>query len=280
MTPQTEVITLGGSSARIYRAGPDYLGRQTLTIGEIDFQDARGGAALILHICNLAKSEGYAHVIGPMNGDTWHSYRLVSKSGDLAPFLMEPVSKPHDFAAFTGAGFEVISKYSSARGPLKNTLSDAPVTLPGVSVSPLEGDTNADLIDTIFNFSEKSFANNAFYKPIRRAQFHDLYAPLMGAIDRRFVLMAKDARGQGIGFLFGIPDLYDAGGKTIILKTYASVRRGVGHVLVDHFHRLAIDSGFETVIHALFHEDNISGTRSAQHNAAVFREYALLAKAL
>ena len=64
--------------------------------------------------------------------------------------------------------------------------------------------------------------------------------------------------------------------RTVILKTYASAQRGVGHLLADHFHRSARDAGFVDAIHALMHVDNISLNRSARHAGAIFRRYALL----
>lgn len=280
MKPETEIITCQGASARIFRDGPLYKDKKSLTIGEVNFKDALSGKTLLKQICVLAQEEDYSAVIGPMNGDTWHSYRLISKTDESNSFLLEPTSQIHDLKAFKEAGFSVISTYTSSRAVLKETLSDVVVSMPGISISPLEGETNSDLINTIFDFSQQSFANNAFYKPITREAFHALYEPLMGAIDRRFVLIAKTTNGQGVGFLFGIPDMLDQSQKTIILKTYASAQRGVGHFMVDHFHRLSIDAGFESVIHALMHQDNVSLTRSGQHQATPFREYALLAKEL
>jgi len=60
-----------------------------------------------------------------------------------------------------------------------------------------------------------------------------------------------------------------------VLKTYAGVRRGVGHLLAHHFHETAKALGCTNVIHALMHADNVSLVRSGQHGAQVFRRYAL-----
>lgn len=280
MTQISEIISISGAAAKIYRGGLSHNGHPSLIIGEINFDNAVKGAKLLGQIELIALKEKNTYLIGPMNGDTWHSYRLVSKSDGSPPFLLEPTSQQHDLKAFEQAGFEVLSTYSSSRALLIDTLTDQPVRNSSLTIAPLEGDTAADLINTIFDFSVHSFAKNAFYKPIEREAFHALYMPLMDAIDRRFVLLAKEATGCGVGFLFGIPDLLDPTGKTIILKTYASQLRGVGHYMVDHFHRIAMQAGYETVIHALMHQDNVSRRRSRQHMAVPFREYALLIKEL
>ena len=57
-------------------------------------------------------------------------------------------------------------------------------------------------------------------------------------IDPRLVLFARDRDGTLVGFLFGLPNrLEGQHPQSVILKTYASVRRGVGHLLADTFHR-------------------------------------------
>jgi L-amino acid N-acyltransferase YncA len=68
--------------------------------------------------------------------------------------------------------------------------------------------------------------------------------------------------------------------KTVIVKTYASRRRGVGHLLLDTFHRTALDLGFTDVIHALMHEDNVSLNSSLRYGTKIFRRYALMGKRL
>jgi hypothetical protein len=88
-------------------------------------------------------------------------------------------------------------------------------------------------------------ANNAFFKPLDQAGFLKLYEPVMPLVDPRFVLFARDEAGALVGFLFGMPNrLEGTAPKTVILKTYASRVRGVGHVLADHFHRTAREAGF------------------------------------
>lgn len=84
-----------------------------------------------------------------------------------------------------------------------------------------------------------------------------------------------------VGFLFGIPDhLEGERPKTVILKTYASGIRGVGHLLADSFHRNAQALGYHDFIHALIHVDNISLQRSLRYGGMVFRRYALMGRLL
>ena len=41
---------------------------------------------------SILAAEGFDAVIGPMDGDTWHRYRVVTESDGSPPYLLEPVS--------------------------------------------------------------------------------------------------------------------------------------------------------------------------------------------
>jgi hypothetical protein len=250
---------------------------RTAAIGEIAFDDPQSGARLLAEIGATLGAEGFGAMIGPMDGDTWHKYRVVSDSDGSRPFLLEPQSGPHDFAAFSAAGFEPISRYVSSRARLADTIEAAPFSLPGVNVTVWNGEDAERLIGQLFQMSGSAFAGNRFFMPISLEAFLDLYRPILLLLDPRHILFAHGPERQLVGFLFGMPDRLAAeSNSTAILKTYASSLRGVGRLLADSYHRRAIELGFTEVIHALMHEDNVSRERSALHHAKVFRRYALL----
>jgi len=267
-----------GASALLYRDAPAWEGQRTAAIGGIAFDDAEAGARLLTDTARGLAGEGFAALIGPMDGDTWHSYRLVSESDGSAPFFLEPRSRPHDLAAFIAAGFAPISRYVSSRARLADTIGAEPFGLPGVTVTPWDGQGAEQLIGKLFEMSGSAFAGNRFFKPIELEAFLELYRPILPVLDPRHILFARGAGGQLAGFLFGMPDRLGGDRPAAILKTYASGLRGVGRLLADTYHRRAIELGFTEVIHALMHEDNVSRERSALHQAEVFRRYALLGK--
>jgi hypothetical protein len=216
-----------------------------------------------------------------MDGDTWHRYRAVTETDGSRPFLMEPVSGLHDREAFSSAGFTAISEYVSSRGALVDAIGPEPAMMPGVRVVQWDGTRSEELINRLFEASAGAFARNRFFKPIERVAFLKLYEPIMPLMDPRHVFFAQDADGTLIGFLFGIPDRLESDKpQTVILKTYASGVRGVGHLLADALHRGAIELGYTKVIHALMHVDNVSLDRSQRYGAKVFRRYALMGRRL
>jgi len=60
------------------------------TVGKCKFATAEAGARLLSEAAVAAKSKGATALIGPMEGDTWHAYRLISERGDTPGFMMEP----------------------------------------------------------------------------------------------------------------------------------------------------------------------------------------------
>jgi hypothetical protein len=63
--------------------------------------------------------------------------------------------------------------------------------------------------------------------------------------------------------------------RAVIVKTYASLRPGLGSAMMRRFTPAAAAAGFRCVIHALMHEDNLSARHSTALGATVFRRYAL-----
>lgn len=276
---EPQSISLDGASARIYRRSPDLDGLRAMAVGGVKFASAEAGTLLLGQVVEMARDEKFEALLGPLDGDTWHTYRAVIESDGSAPFLMEPMSGLHDLAAFDKAGFAPVSRYLSATARLEDTLGEKPAEVPGVTITAWDGQDGDKLIRHLFDMSADSFAQNRFFTPITFESFLELYRPVMPLIDPRHVLFAHDENGDLKGFLFGTPDLQASIGKqSAILKTYASGMRGVGHLLADTYHRRALDLGFERVIHALIHEDNTSRRRSEMHNARVFRRYALMGR--
>ncbi len=272
-----EVISHENSKATLHRNAPSWMSLKTAAVGSINFKSVPEGMELLNQIVNTCRSEGYEAILGPLDGDTWHSYRLVLESDGSAPFLMEPTSKEHDLAAFEQSGFQPVSKYISTKAKLKNTIGENPIEVAGVTVEPWDGENGDELIRNLFDMSTNSFSQNKFFTPISFEKFLAIYQPLLPLMQKDHVLFARDNQNALVGFLFGSRDFMDQSeSPSVILKTYASRLRGVGHLLADTYHRRAIDMGFETVIHALMQEDNLSRARSEMHNAETFRKYALM----
>ncbi|MBT0955924.1 hypothetical protein IV417_00875 [Alphaproteobacteria bacterium KMM 3653] len=277
----TQVFEHGGARAKLYWPGPLWGALPCACIGNWSCPDAATGAALLATIEAAAKAQGAKALLGPMDGDTWHSYRLVSETDGTPPFLMEPTSKPYDMQAFETAGFNPIEQYFSARAPIAAGLADSPPAIPGLTLTQWDGTDPEGHFAMVHDLSTRAFAGNLFYTPIPRETFVQMYMPFVPMLRPEMVLFARDDTGALAGFLFGVPNYAEGPEtKTAILKTYAGLARGVGRHLVHRFHTACADQGFTQVIHGLIHDDNRSAERSRQAGGEIFRRYALMGKRL
>ena len=266
-----------GARLTLYDEAPEWQGK-TFAVGQHRFTSLNAGLALLNEASVYAREQGATSLIGPMEGDTWHPYRLVSESDGRAPFLMEPETGIHDLPAFTKAGFEVISSYFSAEVVLSNAISQTVInSLPGLKISPWDEQDPEVLLREVHRLSLQAFAQNPFFKSITAEAFLDLYLPLVPLLNPELILFARDPQGALQGFLFGLPNYAEGPEpKSVILKSYASLQKGVGQRLSSQFYRAARDVGYSHAIHALMHERNLSAERSAGNGGKRFRRYALM----
>jgi len=251
------------------------------TVGKCKFASAQAGARLLTDAAALAKSKGATALIGPMEGDTWHAYRLISERGAQPPFLMEPSSADHDISAFKAAGFDEISSYFSASAPLSALPGPEPKDTDVFTIETWDGGDADALFSQVYHLSCTAFADNPFYKHITLDDFLAMYRPVVPLLKHDLILFARDSTGNLVGFLFGIPNYAEGPTPTsVILKTYASLQKGAGHWLSYQFYTNAKAMGYEVAIHALMHDDNLSAIRSGLNGANVFRRYALMGRTL
>lgn len=279
MSPEIQLAVPGGACT-LYPDGPLWAGLPAAAIGTWHADNVEAGAALLALACERLRSMGAVAVVAPMNGDTWHSYRVVLESDGSPPFMLEPVSGPCDLAAFRAAGFEVVEQYVSARTPVP-AAGSIPPAISGISITAWDGTGASRLIGQLHAYAAGSFADKLFFKPLDDAGFRTLYEPLLGHVDPRMVLFAHDATGQMVGFLFGYPDFAQGPSPTqAVLKTYAARRAGAGWLLAWHFHEVARDLGYTHVVHALMHAANTSRKSSQRFGGVNFRRYGVMGKRL
>jgi len=273
-----ETLTAAGASLTLWRDGPPWDGATAAAIGGLSFRDPAAGAALLAEALARIRAAGRDRVLAPMDGDTWHGYRFVSQSDGSPPFLLEPRNDPREPAVFAAAGFVPVARYVSARMALADTAGAAPPpATDAFRIAPWDGADPEALFGQVFALSTRAFAANPFFTPIDEADFLARYRPMIPLLRRELILFARRPDGSLAGFLFAIPNHAEGPApKAAILKTYASLVPGAGRHLVHAFNAAARALGFETAIHALIHDANLSADRSRREGATVFRRYALL----
>jgi GNAT superfamily N-acetyltransferase len=274
---------------------PAYKQHRVGIIGHYAAASDDAAAVVLAEAQERLRAAGCTLAIGPMNGNTWRSYRFVTDRGDEPPFFLEPANPPEWPLQFERAGLLSLASYFSALNndlsrpdprldALKNKIAEA-----GVRIRSANSDLRREL-ENIYAVSQVSFQQNFLYTEIPREEFISMYEPVLPLARPELLLLAERA-GQCVGYLFAIPDLaqkargLDPGTNidTFIVKTVSILPqpelKGLGTLLVARAQQRGKELGFRRCIHALMFEDNIS-LNISRHYATVMRKYTLYSKAL
>jgi GNAT superfamily N-acetyltransferase len=275
-----------------WRNTPAYQGHTVGYVGHYAVSDPLAAPPLLDAALQRLAAEGCTLAIGPVDGNTWQRYRLLTERGTQPAFFMEPDNPDEWPGQFTAAGFTPLAQYHSALN--SDLKTDEPrradlqrrVAERGITVQPLRAERFDEEMRRVYALSVLSFRDNFLYTPISEADFLAQYAPIRPHLQASLVLLAE--RGSElIGYIFAIPDLLQAqSGRpvdTAIVKTMAvhpdHAGIGLGSLLMVRCHENILAAGFTRAIHALFHEANRSG-RISGHTAQVIRRYTLFAREL
>jgi GNAT superfamily N-acetyltransferase len=277
-----------------WRQAPPLDGERTAAIGH--FAAAPGAAqaarALLERACRELRAHGATLAVGPMDGNTWRSYRLVSDAGQEPPFFLEPWNPPEWNAHFTAAGFTALAGFhSSATADLATVDERIPeaaerLRAGGVKLRSLDPARFVAELARIHALSLEAFARNFMFTPLTREEFVAQYRPIEAHVDPRLVLLAE-RDGELAGFLFAVPDVLQAQRgepvSSVVVKTVAvrAGRRhaGLGAWLAAECHARAAAAGLRRAVHALMHDANNSANISRRY-AGILRRYTLYARRL
>lgn len=275
-----------------HRGPPRPDGARTGCVGHAAWPTAADGRAVLAAALDALRTVGCAHALGPLDGSTWFSYRVVTEWGTAPPFWLEPPPQPVVAEAFAAAGFSPVAHYLSSR---VDRLPDhsgmwaddrRQLAARGISVRPLDPAHAEAELGALYPLLLRAFADNPFYTPLERERFLALYGALVPHVDPALVLLAE-REGAPVGVVLGLPNLAQpARGEaldTLIVKTLAvdPTARGVGlgAALVRGVQEAARARGLSRAVHALMHAENPS-VRISDALGTPFRRYALLGRAL
>lgn len=264
-------------------------------VGVIGGFGATGGAAageVLARAVEALRAQGCSRAIGPMDGNTWRSYRFVTDAGAAPPFLFEPVHPPEWPRWWRAAGFAPLAEYYSTATPDLSARDErvvraaARLAAEGVTIRPMDPARFEEELGRIYDVSIISFQPNFLYTPLPREEFLAQYHGMKAYVKPELLLLAEQA-GRPVGYVFALPDLLAAQRgqpvTAIIVKTLAVVPgrayAGLGAVLLAEVHAVAGRLGFRRAIHALMHETNTSRNLSA-HYAGTIRRYTLFVRPL
>ena len=266
---------------------PTIHGNKTGAVGHFAAADEVAASHVLGAACDELQRRGCSTIVGPIDGSTWKAYRLVTDTGHLPPFFLEPWNPPAWPAYFDKAGFKPIARYISEIN--EDIATNQPATGSmgadfqriGVRIRSFDMDKANAMLEGIYDVASVAFQNAFLYTPIDRQEFLEAYRQLLPQVDPNLVLLAHH-NGQPIGFVFAVPDWLQAReGRTvdtIVIKTIAVLPdpryRGLGRVMIKRLLRDARELGFRRAVSALMHVGNQSQKISAAC-AGPMREYTL-----
>ena len=271
---------------------PPYESHRLGLIGHFAARDLAAANELLRAACAELKARNCTMAIGPMDGNTWQRYRLLTERGDAPTFFLEPDNPDEWVQYFAHNGFAIAAEYFSTlttdlrvRNPRMNAVAEN-MAAQGVTIRAAQPERWTAELASIYAVASVAFQPNFLYTPIAEAEFIAQYKSLQSYIRPELVLLAEHEQ-RPVGFLFALPDLAQAqrgqAVDTFIVKTVAVLPegkyRGLGSLLVARSHAIGAALGFRRAIHALMHEANKSRSIS-KHYSQPLRLYALFGKEL
>jgi hypothetical protein len=267
-------------------------GLRTGIIGHYGAATSYAATRLLHDACRELSQKGCKVAVGPMDGNTWGSYRFVTGGAGAPPFLLEPTNPPEWPEQFAAFGFKPLAEYHSTVTEhldcedSKADRAERTLAKRGYQLRHLDASTFTTELRAIFRISLAAFRNSFLYQPASEGEFLASLERLIPLVDPKLVLVATQ-HGHEVGFVFAIPDhLQAVRGQTIdtaIIKTLAIMpgreHAGLGIWMVRQLHRAAMSLNYRRVIHALMHESNGSLNISRRY-ARHMRSYTLFSKPL
>ncbi|HWC16802.1 MAG TPA: GNAT family N-acetyltransferase [Terriglobales bacterium] len=294
--PHLEGPDLNISEARArcslwWRRVPELPGCRVGCIGNLAAVECSIEPALDL-ACEELQRQGCTLAIGPMDGSTWRSYRLVTESHCAQSFLFDVNNPPEWHGQFLRRGFKQIATYfSSAVAEVSTAARDMAeqegrLEKLGIHIRSFDVKRFDSDLNILYRIASAAFADSFLYRSISWLEFLALYHPLRESVDPEFVLIAEQL-GEPVGFIFAMPDLLQVRNgmvpDTVVIKTLGILKLcqglGLGSVLVERVQGSAKQRGYKRAIHALMRSDNNSVQISA-HSGQVIRRYGLFARRL
>ena len=278
----------------VARRSPSLQDGEGKPYGTLGFFEAASGstgavARLFAEAVSWLKETGAGPIVGPMDGDTWHRYRLNAGPFGDPPFLSEPYNPPYYRELWESNGFAVLSRYYSKRVDAADVVyhlqgKHRAVLEAGYRLRPLDLRRLPDELRLLYALSRRIFARNFLYTEIPEAEFLALYDGLGSILDPELVWFARSPEGEDVGFLFAYPDRFRAvaamrGERGLLAKLRFLANRhrvdavdfktlgvlpehrrsGVAAALFCQGHVKAIEKGWRAANHCLFREGNPSG---------------------
>lgn len=243
-------------------------GRATAGISRFFCRSSDEGAALLARVMGTLGDDGFARVIAPVDGPPWRRTAHIAWSDGSAPFMFEFPDRPNELSALRASGFETATEHVSVRVD----LADLPPATENPTITAWDGSDVEAMLGDLHAAARFSSLASLFTEEIDEEEFRDDHRLLLFGMDRRLVLVARDASGEVAGAAMGYPNHLSPQPATAVLVTCHSRTAAVETALRRAFEAAAAAAGYAQVIHSLMP----SGAEKSHLRGKVFRRYVFL----
>ena len=255
-------------------ANLDPAGAAGRSIGQIGyfeaFKDHTASSLLFDAAVTWLRSQGAGQIVGPMDGDTWHRYRLNVGPFEQPFFFLEPVNPPYYQPLWERYGFTPLEEYYSMRVDDLREVASAyrssaeSMRAQGYTTRSIDLTRFEEELTLLYTLTTEIFSGNFLYTPISREEYLKMYVELRPLLRPEHLTFVYSSADEPVGFLFGTPDfLQGAGPRSFNLKTLgikaAHRRAGLAKGLFADAYSTALAQGFEAANLCLIRQGNPSG---------------------
>ena len=242
-----------------------------------------------------ARKFGCKMLYGPVDINTWFSYRFLVSATDAHRYSWEPVQPPEYPVIFEGLGFEPVETYFT-RGvdfavdePIVNLLALTGAAYEGAKAKGYVFEQFQDaegllsLLGDLYEVCMSAFPGAFLFEPLTPSVFQMLYMSVANQRDFSSSHLVRNSQGTVVGFLFSFLDK-----DQIVIKTIAvsPELRGL-HLSTALIHltlKVAHGRGIKKYISALVREGNSSehlfNSRTTADHKTWDHQYVLFGKKL
>ncbi len=230
-------------------------------------------------------ARGMESVVGPMNFNTWFSYRLRTDEDDRA-FAWEPQNPREYVTYFERSGFSALEKYHSVGTAGLKAFHDASQAAYGSALQDgytfRAWDATALLdkeVPILHRLSNEGFKGNFLFQPLPLEMFRQLYVPIANKFDFTHCFFAMNPAKQEVGFTFAFVEA-----DSLIMKSVTVVEsergKGLSNALMHLAAAEALKRNISHYISALMREGNRSESYSKKGNSLWTHRYVLFSRPL
>jgi hypothetical protein len=189
-------------------------------------------------------------LIGPINGNTFYSYRFAIDNFDWR--LYPDCQNDADVVkCFEDNGFELMQTYSSTLGSVNKGIWEMAKRVrlaDNYRILQVSGSEAYKYIPDIYEVASDAFARADFYEPISREDFVDIYMKGLSAVTPDLLLIYDGDTPIAFNFCYEDPEKRFYVCKTTAIKQEYQSRRLI-FTLIDYSYRVMQERGYSEVLY-------------------------------